>query len=273
MKVFILTYCRKPELLYGTTLVFKTLRVGFPNAEIDVIDNNSIPEVRERLRDLARENNCGFTQIESHHVAIGHHDYLERLVFSKMEGACAFVDPDIIFWENCEEFEFDGLMGGRLIPMFQEDFGGCLTMPRLHTSFLLINEIELLRERLGSIRAEYFDFQPFTPYMFKVDTGWWRADTGASLYAALKDEVYCFSDKELNAYDHIFCGSHTDWMLGSISQEDRRDFEQIHRYAKDDYRLLRGIWRRQEKYFQSRKVEEGKIGAVSSAHALAMSSD
>ena len=32
VQVFVLTFCRKLELLYGSELIFRTLRVGFPNA-------------------------------------------------------------------------------------------------------------------------------------------------------------------------------------------------------------------------------------------------
>ncbi len=63
INVFILTYCRNTELFYGTELIFKTLRVGFPNAKVTVVDNASIPEVRTEIELLAKENDCLFEQI------------------------------------------------------------------------------------------------------------------------------------------------------------------------------------------------------------------
>ena len=59
--VYILTWCDRLENLYGTTLVFKTLRVGFPTAEIHVVDNASLPAVRPLLRQYAQECNANFT--------------------------------------------------------------------------------------------------------------------------------------------------------------------------------------------------------------------
>jgi len=41
MNVFILATCRKPELLRMATLVFETIRVGFPTASINVFINQT----------------------------------------------------------------------------------------------------------------------------------------------------------------------------------------------------------------------------------------
>ena len=60
--VYILTWCDRIENLYGTTMVFNTLRVGFPTAEIHVVDNASIPGVRPVLRQYAQECNANFTR-------------------------------------------------------------------------------------------------------------------------------------------------------------------------------------------------------------------
>ncbi len=42
--VYILTWCKSLESLYGSLLVFQTLRVGFPTAPVYVFDNGSLPK-------------------------------------------------------------------------------------------------------------------------------------------------------------------------------------------------------------------------------------
>ena len=52
INVFILTFCRNLDLFYGTKLIFETLRVGFPNAKITVVDNASLQKVRGEIESL-----------------------------------------------------------------------------------------------------------------------------------------------------------------------------------------------------------------------------
>ena len=253
-KVFILTYCRKPELLYGTTLIFKTLRAGFPTAEVNVVDNNSVQVVRPVLRDLAEKNGCNYFQLDGP-GATSHPMFIRRTVFGETEGTVIFLDPDILLWEDCENWSFNRLMAGRLIPKFRDEFSGCITMSRLHTSFLWIEDVGQLRQRIQTIKSRYFDYNPFSPYVFKSGLDWYRFDTGANLYSSIKEDVFCFGEKELNSYDHLFCGSHIDLVINSLDEKSRENFVWSHGCAADDYKQLKGIWKQQEVFFRKRMVD------------------
>ncbi len=63
-KVFIVTWCREAELLYGSLLIFKTLRAGFPTAEVVVIENASPPELRGPIYAAAEAAGCVVQQLE-----------------------------------------------------------------------------------------------------------------------------------------------------------------------------------------------------------------
>ena len=113
--VHILTFCRNVELFYGTQLVFKTLRIGFPNADITVVDNASLPTARVEIKAMAQETGCRFEQIESH--CIQHYEFIQNTIRkaandTTVNGPLIFIDPDVCFWSSCEDFEFDGLMAG-----------------------------------------------------------------------------------------------------------------------------------------------------------------
>ncbi len=247
--VFILTYCKNLELFYGTELIFKTLRVGFPNANIVVVDNSSIPDARAQVEVLAKGNDCHFEQIPE--PGVKHHEFIQNTIFSMAADATAagpvvFLDPDICLWDSCEEFEFDGLIAGKLIGGFNDNITHTHTMPRLHTSFMWIPDVRKLRDEIWKLKVRYFDFQPFLPYSCAMGGVWYRYNTGASLYAAFSDRVSHFTPEHLDHYDHIFCGSHIDCLYPLYDPATRQRMTEIHRNAKEgNLHALKGIWKRQ----------------------------
>ena len=188
--VHILTYCKDLSLFYGTELIFKTIRVGFPSARITVTDNASIPEAKDRIELLAKKNDCQFEEI--HGTGIEHHDFIQNTIRDyandkSLNASLVFLDPDICLWSNCEEFTFDGLIAGRLMGGFNDSITQTLTMPRLHTSFLWIPDAVTLQDEIRKMRARHFDFEPFRPFSFRLKDTWYRYDTGASLYTAIPE--------------------------------------------------------------------------------------
>lgn len=168
-------------------------------------------------------------------------------------GSAVFIDPDVIFWENVEDWNFEQfLLAGRLLPGVDSSFlGGCFTHPRCHTSFLCIPNVRALIEEIANIQSKYFEFNPFRPIMFNGEGRWQRFDTTGTLYSALpKSEIYVFGERELNAYDHIFCGTHIGFVKAVFSAEFADKFVQLHEQAKTDYTQVRGCWRWQEDFFK-----------------------
>lgn len=250
-RVYILTWCKQTSNLYGTTLIFKTLRVGFPNSEICVVDNASLLDVRPLIRKLAQQSNAQFIQLERE---LPHHDFIEQTINQQPEGTAIFLDPDVCFWKSVEEWGFDKLIAGRLLPKYICEYTGCLTHPRLHTSFLWIPDVAALRKAIQNIQARYFEFHPFRPMMFRLGNTWERFDTGGSLFAALPEQMQAFTEKELDAYDHLFCGTHLNTVASRIRPDYALLFDRMHKHVQVDHRALKGAWRLQEEYFQSLAV-------------------
>ncbi len=67
--VTILTYCAHPSLAYGTLLVFKNLRTGFPTARVEVYENGSHPEVREHIVRASADVGASFEALPPKHYA------------------------------------------------------------------------------------------------------------------------------------------------------------------------------------------------------------
>lgn len=246
MRGFILTYCPSPEVLYGNVLTAKTLRVGFPTTPIYVFDNASAPELRPQIEKAYRDVGCAYYQIDKR---ITHTGFLLNILQHSFHEPVMFLDPDLVFWGNMEDCNFNQLMHGRRIPDFYDPYTKCNTVARLHTSLLIFPKLKELRECLEAGEKDKFEFEAVCPTMRELNKKWYRWDTMASMYQFLGDKAVAFSEKELALYDHIFCGTnfpHVQKHLNNIEFEGRH-------LAAAENRLsdLRGMHTEQDKFFNS----------------------
>lgn len=256
-KVFIVTWCREAELLYGSLLIFKTLRTGFPTAEVVVIENASPPELRGPIYDAAEAAGCVVQQLEQEKP----HWAIVEEVATAHEGPTVILDSDLVFWTKVEDWTFgDALMAGRYLPEFADPFSDTLTFSRLHSSHLWFPRPEALREKLAYWRK----WRPQAGSLFKphmAPPGWWRWDTASALFHALGEDAHRFTEAELDAYDHLFCGSHLPLVLPRMGQHWGKLMSDLHQTAQTDLASIRGVWRMQEEFFGSRpwsgKIEHG----------------
>jgi hypothetical protein len=262
--VTILTYCAHPALAYGTLLVFKTLRTGFPTATVEVFDNSSHPEVREQIRQACAEVGAEFTAMTPRHYA----DHLEWLLLERDHGAepLVLVDPDVIFWESVEGWKFgDAIAAGRLIPDQIE--GHITSLARLHPSMFWVPDVHRLRQRVAA-HAPGFPSGAVGPSSFIPKGG--RSmlyDTLAPLYEAFRAECLAFGPEHLDCYDHIFHGSHLPINAGCGYDGFDAITEPHTAAASGDLQALRGIWRAQERYF-ARDHELVRLAADHSRYAV-----
>lgn len=250
--VYILTWCHDVERLYGSTLVFETLRLAFPTTPVYVVDNQSVPAARRAIQQKTEICSATFVQLRSR---VRHYYFIEEAIRRQESGTAIFVDPDICFWQNVESWNFDSLLAGRLIPKHFCQFSNATTHPRLHTSFLWVNDVKRMRAELGALDRQQIQFSGFRAASFKLDGNWQFLDCGAAIYSALPDEMFAFEESHLNAYDHLFCGSHADRITQSTENAYLRKFRQSHLDVQDDYRTLKGAWRWQHEYFESARID------------------
>ena len=255
-KVYIITWCRAPELLYGSTLIFETLRTGFPESEVVVIENASPPELRAPIVAAAEAVGC---TVRLNDDEKPHWAHLEALTLAAEE-PIVFLDPDIILWERIDNWDFgDALMAGRYLPEFDDPFSDTLTLSRLHTSHLWFPRPDALKARIAEIQRKRF--QAGSLFESKMlPPGWWRWDTAAVLFHALGPEASPFTENQLDAYDHIFCGSHLPMVAPMLGAWGGLMMES-HQRAQTDLQSLRGLWRQQEVFFASRPWS-GRVGAA-----------
>ncbi|WP_305073875.1 hypothetical protein [Propionivibrio sp.] len=232
--VVIVTFCASPVLSYGTLLTFKTLRVGFPTARVVVIDNGSHKDVLPDIEQAALAAGCEFRPMER----IWYGDVLRWLLLEQEEfSPLVLVDPDVIFWQSVENWNFDGyLMAGRLLPFMR--LGDSIYTPRLHPSHLWIPSPDDLRATISKAKHRFSGYDPIGS--FGMDK--FIFESLSPLYLQLKDKCRRFTNDELDHFDHLFYGCHlpiipwgtNDALMGAHKQA-----------AQGDLSALRGLWRKQ----------------------------
>lgn len=251
MKVFILATARNPELLSYTTLVFNTIRVGFPSAEI-FVQGNALPEFAlKAVMDKCKLSGCEF----KNDLETIHHDWINKLLSTQTEEFW-ICDTDMIFYNPVENYPLKGFpLAGRRIPEFHDEFSGCLTRSRLHTSLLLVNPLEVKK------RVEVFTNRvaqtPFTPISnlinpivvpFKGKGVFY--DTCSQLYHAVGGHQ--FSDDILDSYFHMNFGTISDIVLPRLNGSGEA-MQKARNAIMENPSLGRGVWRHQEQYYMARQ--------------------
>ncbi|MFZ6773933.1 hypothetical protein ACO0LB_14575 [Undibacterium sp. SXout7W] len=247
--VVILTFCFNPDNLYGTLLTFKTLRVGFPDAKVLVVDNASHPVVRSSIRESAFAVGAEFIQYEQQ---IPHHFFIRQTLHAEVgsERPLVFADPDLLFWEPVLLPEGDYLVAGRKLPSFYDSYTDTFTEGRLHTSLLMIPSVKKLTDRMLAIESKHWEMDVIRPVMIPEYDRVRRFDTFGVFSHMAAEFCHSFSEPELDRYDHIFCGSHVD-LVASKLHSYSKNLVSSHQQAITDYRQLKGLWRQQEHMFLS----------------------
>ncbi len=239
------TWCKNLDALYGSLLTFQTVRGGFPNDEIVVLDNGSLPQAIEAIGKAAQAVGARFIDTKTEVP----HWVLIRQILTTFDGPLVLADPDLIFWKPMT-FDDSALWSGRLIPKFRDEYTGCVTMPRLHTSLLSVPNPKVFIELITAIEKRYWEANMLRPAMIP---SWQRFDTGAMLYAEVGGTA--FTESQLDCYDHLFAGSHFDFVSDRLEAKAKAEMVEIHMKAKaGDLASLRGIWRRQEQHFIDRRI-------------------
>lgn len=255
VRVFILATCRSADLLPYTTLVFRTIRVGFPNAEIHV-DGNALPDYAEvQVRKACDAPVCLFVN----QMPTTHHKWIDALVHYSQEPFW-ILDCDLILFDKIEDWKFDTALAGFRTPEFLDEFTNAVTKPRLHTSLLYVDPVKV-REAIAKYEAQFPDtiFNPkanlFYPLCLPNEGHGMFYDTAALLYQAIGGTE--FTDAQKDSYSHLHFGTISDLVLPRL--KNGVVMAKVRDAILEKPELARGMWRDQEAYYNDRQVvREGK---------------
>lgn len=244
--VHILVTGRAREALPNCRLVFRTIRTGFPTADIVVRDNDSIPEFVEELRQLTESVGGRY-----YHQRRGEHGEFIAEVVAAADGPIVFVDTDMIFWASCEDLAFPpgALYAGRLLDAMDEC--GARMAARIHPSFFWVPDPPALRAAIAGLPAQRLGYlRPFQGYTVADENDRLLCfDTCASLYSFLPERAYAFTATELDRYDHLFCGTLLDTLDAmGMTPEAKALIRRSSAAAHTAPETLRGLWKKQERF-------------------------
>jgi hypothetical protein len=249
MKVHILATCRSPELAPFTELVFKTLRVGFPTAEVVVHINGEAPDNCPGIFDL-----CKGVEADTRLVNTIHHKWIEGLLQSESEPFW-ILDTDVIFYDSMEGVDVSDALVGCRIPEWRDEFSGATTRSRLHPSLLYINPPSV-KEKLAAFRS-VCPITPFTPFgnpicplCLPLNGKMYFHDTMSLMYHAIGGRS--FTPEERDKYFHFHFGTIPDLVLPRLQGAEQMVVARQKIMANPE--LGRGVWRSQDEYFESKQA-------------------
>lgn len=250
MKVHILATCNNDALLPYTTLVFKTLRVGFPTAKI-IVHKNGLESLtaRTEVAQAAFQADCEVLECKRRK----HHEWIESLLETETEPFW-ICDTDIIFYESVEkEWLFSDPIAGYRIPEFHDEFTQAITRSRLHTSLLYIDPAKLKKavENFNSVGPKT-EFNPrinlVHPIVLPLNGRHYFYDTCSLLYHAVGGTAFPEELKE--KYFHFHFGTLSDIVLPRLKERT----DEVRDLILNRPDLGRGMWRHQDEYFASRQA-------------------
>lgn len=255
MNVYILATCRNPELLRATTMVFDTLRVGFPTANIYTrLNFTPNGDISHQIAATAEKSGVVFRTEDTIH-----HDWISGLIRDESE-PFFILDTDVVFWKSVEGWKFDDdvAIAGRFIPSFFDRFTNCITMARLHTALLYINPV-LVRRKVDEYFKQFPDtpFNPkpnpvnptFVPLRIGILSRSYFYDTCSMLYHSIGGLPFTFD--QLDCYDHLGFGTISDIVCPHYRDKAWRE---MHFAAFADPSLLKGSWKTDDLFYASQRV-------------------
>lgn len=230
------------------TLVFDTLRVGFPAADVRCYWTGNNKDTEQVVKELCSRDGVKFEACEPYTT----NDQIFNTVLPTLSGKVVLLDSDVVFWNEVESYEPEQLLSGRLIPRHFCSYVKMITEPRLHPSLLFINDVqELVRTMRSVSNSRFVPNDLISPVTVAVaDSGLRFYDTMANMYGFIGGEA--FKEDMLNHYDHLFCSSCAE----DVSKSDPkfRDLQLVHNAVYSNPTCARGLWKVQEEYYNKHKI-------------------
>jgi len=248
-RVYILATVRKPELIPAATLVFKTLRTGFPTAAVTVQCNGGNPESNRVLAECCRQANA---RLETGMALTQQDRWLARFIEVAHEPFW-ICDTDMVFFASMEGLNLPRL-AGEYQPTFIEEYTRTIHVDRLHTALLRVDPVAVR----DAVRAYYSQY-PCAPavevarvlvHQTYVPTpdGILFYDTAAGLYHAIGGSR--FSNEICDRFEHLQCATYIDLIGPHL--EDAPGLAAMHQRIYADPKAAKGIRSMQQDYYRRR---------------------
>lgn len=228
----------------GNRLVFDTIRIGFPNADILVYGNGLEPDASWLIECYSRSVGAQYKRIPMH----PHGQWIESILENERDPFW-ICDTDVVFFDPVEQW-FKGssdLFAGRYEPEFWEEWTETVHVARIHPSLVWFNPQPLRaairaypgkHEFFGSVQTSLIQWS-MVP-RFGQDPLFY--DTLAGLHHALGGTQ--FTEEQNKSYGHLFCGTYID-----LISECHKNLKSRHEAVFDNPSLAKLLWDEQKKWY------------------------
>lgn len=255
--IYILAKCRNAKLVEASMLVFRTIRVGFPDAPIIVYGMAPDMGALLQIENKAREVGARWADISR--LRLGHHDEWIALLLHRHHKPFWICDTDVVFWRKFEFESTHQALAGVLVPEFYEPWTQTQYRARLHTCLMRIDpqrfqaNCDFYRRRCAQMPFEpriNFVHQQFQPERRGDERVDYFYDTLAMAWHAFGGQA--FTQEQIESFDHLNCATYADLIGPSL------DFpiEEAHRAIYEDHTCARGLWARQFEWFEQHKERQ-----------------
>jgi hypothetical protein len=248
--IHILVTCRKPELLPAATLVFKTIRVGFPEAPV-ILDHNPVAkDCLDSIRIVA--DDIGATLRPRY---IDHDEWIVSLI-ELNEGPFWICDTDVVFWREFKHGTDGSAIAGVRTPSFYEPWMRTQYRERLHTCLMRVDPV-VFRSQAARYRL-MFPAEPFPARVDFIRQQWQPErnngkvthhfyDTLAMAWHAFGGQE--FSPEQIGSFDHLNCATYADLIAPALDF----DIQEAHAAIYNNIENARGLWAKQFDWFAAHR--------------------
>lgn len=258
MRVHLLATVRRDELIEAALLVFRTIRVGFPTAEIRVWGNGLMPRHASAVG-IAVQNVGGTFE----NLPITVHDrWIEHIILHETEPVW-ICDTDVIFWDKIEGL-LPAPMVGRVEPSYFEEWTWAVSVERLHTCLLYLDPpwlrlemrkiVDSVPRPFGAtaehalIRQHFIPRRGAVPLLYDTMAGIWQAGIGLRL-----------GGKMNAAFDHLHGATYIDLVAPRLT--GGQGLAHCHATVYGNLESARGLYEHQKKWYAARSPERIDIHA------------
>lgn len=235
-------------MLGATTLVLKTIRKGFPTAEI-FVHGNGLRLAHAAV--VAAETAAVGGVFSPLPEPMQHDAWIERLVETMAEPFW-IVDTDVVFFGAVEGWKFRRSFAGEFQSEFFCEHTGMIHRERLHTAVMWMDPVRLRSEmlewggQLGKIPfvlAMPWIRQTIQPMRVGNRRKIYFYDSTAGLHHAIGGQA--FTDAQVQTFEHLHCGTYSDLVT---------ELQPLHQAVVGSPEMAEGIRARQREYFQRFKT-------------------
>lgn len=263
MRVHLLATVRRDELLNAALLVFRTIRVGFPTAEIHVWGNGLLARHASAVG-KAVQNVGGIFE----NLPLTVHDrWIEHIILHETEPVW-ICDTDVIFWDKVEACTVGDpsttVLAGRVEPSYVEEWTWAVSVERIHTCLMFPDPprlrlamraiIDSVPRPFGATAEHALIRQHFIPRRGAIPLLY---DTMAGLYQA--GIGWRFGDQPNAAFDHLHGATYIDLVAPRLT--GGQGLAHCHATVYGNLESARGLYEHQKKWYAARSPDRIDIHA------------